>query len=265
MNKSVTMLCCLIVGFAAALPAFAAGDFDLVINNGRVMDPETMFDGVANVGIKDGRIAAITQDKITGKEAINAEGLVVAPGFIDTHFHALDPFATKLALRDGVTTGMDLETGAIQIGAWYDKRVKEGWQVNYGTTQSLELCRVMGHDPEVANDPGVDMTGPVDYSGVAAIMTAARKDGKPGWAETRSTLAQMNEIMQCLDNGVREGALGIGVGLAYQAPGVTTYEMYQVQSTAASYGRLTSDRGDRSPWALLLRLASDRRPEAEAT
>ena len=62
-----------------------AQDYDLVINGGRVMDPETMYDDIANVGIKGGRIAAITKDKITGKETINAKGLVVAPGFIDTH------------------------------------------------------------------------------------------------------------------------------------------------------------------------------------
>src|SRR5210317_1103789 len=107
--------------------------YDLVINNGRVMDPETMYDDIANVGIKGGKIAAITKDKITGKETINAKGLVVAPGFIDTHFHAVDPFATKMVVADGVTTGMDLEAGASRVGEWYAKRDKSGWQVNYGT------------------------------------------------------------------------------------------------------------------------------------
>jgi len=53
-----------------------AQDYDLVINGGRVMDPETMYDDIANVGIKDGRIAAITKDEIAGKETINAKGLV---------------------------------------------------------------------------------------------------------------------------------------------------------------------------------------------
>ena len=86
-----------------------AQDYDLVILDGRVMDPETMYDDVANVGIKDGRIAIITKQKIKGRETIKAKGLVVAPGFIDTHYHAVDIFATKMALRDGVTTGMDLE------------------------------------------------------------------------------------------------------------------------------------------------------------
>jgi len=53
----------------AGFPLIAAGQtYDLVINNGRVMDPETMYDDIANVGVKDGRIAAITKEKITGKE-----------------------------------------------------------------------------------------------------------------------------------------------------------------------------------------------------
>ena len=68
-------------------PAMAA-DYDVVINNGRVMDPETNFDGVRNVGIKDGKIVAITKDAIKGKETIDAKGHVVAPGFIEGHQHA---------------------------------------------------------------------------------------------------------------------------------------------------------------------------------
>ncbi|WP_219932617.1 hypothetical protein [Microbulbifer sp. YPW1] len=99
------------------IPSVAfATEYDLVINGGRVMDPETMFDDIANVGISDGRIATITKDKITGKETINAKGLVVAPGFIDTHFHSIDPFATKMVVADGVTTGMDLEAGSTRVG-----------------------------------------------------------------------------------------------------------------------------------------------------
>jgi N-acyl-D-amino-acid deacylase len=189
---------------AMVVPALAA-DYDLVILNGRVMEPETNFDGIRNVGIKGGKIAVITKNKIKGKETINATGLVVAPGFIDTHLHALDPFATKLALRDGVTTGMDLEMGALNIGAWYAKRAKEGWQVNYGTTQSFDLCRALVTDPEIKNDPSVDVKGPIDYASAAALMKAARKDGKPGYAGTRSTIAQMNEIMKCVGGACQAG------------------------------------------------------------
>jgi N-acyl-D-glutamate deacylase len=84
-----------------------AATFDVVINNGRVMDPETNFYGVRNVGIKDNQIVVITEDAINGKETIDASGHVVAPGFIEGHQHATDPFSRKVNLRDGLTTGMD--------------------------------------------------------------------------------------------------------------------------------------------------------------
>ena len=92
--------------------------YDLVITNGRVMDPETRYDAVANIGIRDDRIVTITKQTITGKEVIDATGLVVAPGFIDTHFHWTRPIGYKLALRDGVTTAMDLEAGVYGPPGW---------------------------------------------------------------------------------------------------------------------------------------------------
>lgn len=225
---------------ASTLLAFAglgssyAQDYDLVINGGRVMDPETMFDSVANVGVKDGRIAAITKDSITGKETIDAKGLVVAPGFIDTHFHAVDPFATKMSLRDGVTTGMDLEFGALHVNDWYADKAKEGWQVNYGTTASHNGARMKVLDPET------NINEPVDFSNANPYINKAASDGKAGWSVTRSTIDQMNTIMKILDEDLRSGALGIGIGLAYMQTGATSYEVFEAQRTAARYGRLSS-------------------------
>ncbi len=219
---------------SAFQPLPANTEFDLVILNGRVMDPETNFDGIRNVGIKDGIIALITEEDISGKEMIDATGHVVSPGFIDTHYHAVDEFATKMALRDGVTTGMDLELGAINIKAWYDKKAETGWQVNYGTTAGLNLIRMKVHDPEV------DLSEPVDFSITPPYIAAAAKDGVPGWSVTKSSIEEMNQIMQILDEDLRQGALGVGVGAAYMARGLTSYELYLAQKTAANYNRLTS-------------------------
>jgi len=211
-----------------------AADYDLVINNGRVMDPETMYDAIANVGIKDGKIAVITKDKIKGKQTINAKGLVVAPGFIDTHFHSVDPLATKLVVADGVTTGMDLEAGASRIGEWYARKEKAGWQVNYGTTVGMNFVRMFVHDPEVKIDE------PIDASNAGGYVNESAKDGVQGWSVTRSSIPQMNQIMQLLDEGLREGAIGIGFPTAYAARGLTSYEQFEAQRTAARYGRLAS-------------------------
>jgi len=231
MKRLTCALATAAVMFAA--PAFAQ-QYDLVINGGRVMDPETMFDSIANVGIKDGRIRAITKQAITGKETIDAKGLVVAPGFIDTHFHSVDVFATKMALRDGVTTGMDLEQGAARVGQWYAQKEKEGWQCNFGTTSSLMFNRLIVHDPEVKFD------GPADMATGGPLVNASAKDGVPGWSVTRSDLDHMNQVVRLLDEDLRQGAIGIGVGSAYMARGLTTYEQFEAQRAAARYGRLTS-------------------------
>ncbi|AZQ09202.1 amidohydrolase family protein [Shewanella khirikhana] len=230
MNKLTAMLM-----VSLGLPSMAlANDYDLVINNGRVMDPETNYDAVANVGIKDGVITAITKEKIKGKQTINAKGLVVAPGFIDTHFHSVDPFATKLVVADGVTTGMDLEAGATRIAQWYANKEKAGWQVNYGTTVGMNLARMLVHDSEVT------INEPIDAANGGHYINESAKDGVQGWSLTRSSIPQMNQIMQLLDDGLRDGAIGIGVPAAYAARGITSYEQFEAQRTAARYGRLTS-------------------------
>ena len=224
-----------VVATCLAMTSLAHGqEYDLVINGGRVMDPETMYDGVANVGVTGGRIAVITKARITGKETIDATGLVVAPGFIDTHFHAVDPFASKMAVADGITTGMDLEAGASPVSDWYAQRDKTGWQINYGTTSSLAVARLRVHDPELIMDGPVDATTLFDWGGKAGA------DGTVGWATSRSNIAQMNAIMTMLDEELRDGALGIGAPIAYMQRGVISYELFEAQRTAARYGRLTS-------------------------
>ena len=63
------------------------GVYDIVIENGRVMDPESGMDRVANVGVSDGTIQAISDGPLEGDESIDASGLVVAPGAVDLHSH----------------------------------------------------------------------------------------------------------------------------------------------------------------------------------
>jgi len=160
---------------AAAIPAVAQ-TYDVVILNGRVMDPETKYDKVANVGLKGGRIAVITEKKITGKETIDATGLVVAPGFIDGHQHCIEPYAYRLMLRDGRTTIMDLEVGSYgpNIDRFYKKREGNS-PVNFGVSVSHEFARAAVLDG--FSDWKYLNTPDAIYSRV-----------KQGWSVTRPTL-----------------------------------------------------------------------------
>ena len=201
---------------------------DLVILNGRVMDPETLFDSVANVAVKDGRIVAITKEPITGKQTIDAKGHIVAPGFIDTHFHFQMPIGYSLGLRDGLTTSMDFEMGCAgsYIAAWY--KAREGVTgANYGCAVSHEFARAMfidGSDGDYLKD------GPI-----AALTTRA----KTGWSATRPTLEQGNKILEEIDKGLQAGAPGVGSTVGYMREGVSSREMYEIQKVGARYGRPT--------------------------
>jgi len=75
---------------ALSNPLVSAQQFDLVLEGGRVMDPETGVDAVRNVGVRDGKIVRISSEALSGRRVVHASGLVVAPGFIDLHQHGQD-------------------------------------------------------------------------------------------------------------------------------------------------------------------------------
>ena len=219
----------IIAGLLSVSAAFAQ-DYDLVINNGRVMDPETLFDSIANVGIKDGRIAAISTDALTGTETVDATGKVVAPGFIDTHFHWQAPLGYAIGLRDGLTSSMDLELACPGsfIASWYAARVGVT-QANYGCASSHEQARQMVMDGRMSDD--------IYERGPMAVMEARKKNG---WSLDRANLEQGNKILEEIDKGLQAGAIGVGSTVGYMRDGVTTREMFEVQKVAARYGRLTT-------------------------
>ncbi len=199
--------------------------YDVVILNGRVMDPETKFDAVRNVGVIDGKIAIITEEVITGKETIDARNHVVAPGFIDGHQHCLEPYAYNLMLRDGRTTIMDLEIGAHgpKVDEFYKKR--EGKvPLNYGVAVAHEFARAAVLD---------------GFSDWKYLNTpdAIKSRLSSGWTKTRPNMEQGNEILSLIDEGLQQGGIGIGSTVGYMRAGVSTREIYELQKLAGLYGR----------------------------
>ena len=205
-----------------------AQNYDVVILNGRVMDPETNFDAVRNVGVIDGKIAAITTDVITGQETIDASGLVVSPGFIDGHSHVVDaPLGQKAVLRDGVTSAMDLEVGAWPVDFWYNNLAGRS-QVNYGASVGAGAARTKVFKPDYNPNNGNIITDL--FTGVPVGID---------WSTRVATESERQQIFDIVEEGLKAGALGIGPPAGYMVNGLTTQEIIGFQKLAAKYGRFT--------------------------
>jgi N-acyl-D-aspartate/D-glutamate deacylase len=204
----------LVVAPLGFLPLEASGTqepaaYDVVIRGGRVVDPETGFDGVANVGIRDDRIAAVTSDPLAGTRVIDATGLVVAPGFIDplTQVSAARMPSARYKVTDGVTTVLGLHGGPVDVAAAYDAMAREGAMLNYGTN--------VGHGA-LRSEVGLGSTDEEQRS-------------------VPATAAQVAQIVELARRGIMDGALGIGFGLQY-VPSTGEDEVFQLFRLAARYG-----------------------------
>ncbi len=123
-------------------PIVSAQQYDVVLENGRVMDPETGLDAVRNVGIRDGKIVRISSEALSGRRVIHAAGLVVAPGFIDLHQHGQEMESQRVKALDGVTTALELEIGAPDVAQFM--KTKEGHSlIHYGTSASHAAARAL--------------------------------------------------------------------------------------------------------------------------
>ena len=165
----------------------AAQTYDIVLQNGRVMDPESGLDAVRSVGINGGKIAAISASPLRGKAEVDATGLVIAPGFIDLHQHSQTLEAAGYKAMDGVTTALELEVGVSPVSEWYAAREGKSL-INFGASS--------GHIPArmaVMHDSGEFL--PRDAANTRA-----------------ATPEEQKAIEAAVKKGLDEGGLGMGLG-----------------------------------------------------
>ena len=198
-------------------------DYDLVILGARVVDPETTLDEVRNIGITGTEISIITTDAITGKDLIDAAGLIAAPGFIDLHAHGQDPYSEKVSIFDGRTTQMDLEGGALPVSEYYDAKAGVSLS-NYGVSVGHSSARLLLMD-------GIDAEG-------SPMMThALEKAAATGnqWSIKLATDEELDQIDDLIRQGVDEGGIGIGVMVGYY-PGARSEGVARMARVAAEKG-----------------------------
>jgi len=194
-----------------------ADDLDVVILNGRVIDPETHLDAVQNVGVKDGRIAVITKEKIEGKKSIDATGYVVAPGFIDLHAHGQNIGDYRMQAMQGVTTMLELESGVLPIAEWYEKQATKNLPIHYGAAAGWTFARIS------------TFTGEPPVSSSEYFQDA---QSRTDWKMEIATPEQLTQILALVDEGLNQGGLGIGINAGY-APGHGRKEYFALAELAA--------------------------------
>ena len=204
-----------------------AETYDLVITNGRVMNPANGLDSIRHIGIKDGSIAVLSREPIEGEEVVDASGLVVAPGFIDLHAHGQREFESNLQAQDGVTTQLEMELGAYPVSSWYEKR--EGKvPINYGTTVSHIGTRIAAMLDKKAL--GIEGENLELHSEAMAVASKHRE-----WMDDPATEEQIADMMARVQEGLDDGALGVGYGINYTA-GATREEVLDVFRLARDNG-----------------------------
>ncbi|HKU24258.1 MAG TPA: amidohydrolase family protein [Candidatus Sulfotelmatobacter sp.] len=189
-----------------------AQQYDIVIEGGRVVDPETKLDAVRNVGIQDGRIAKVSEGPLQGRRVIHAAGLVIAPGFIDLHQHGQDLASERVKAFDGVTTALEMEIGAPDVAQFL--KSKEGHSlIHYGTTASHLAARALIFGAPLPDGTILPKSGPA--------------------TDQPATAEQIQQIQRRLGEQLDAGALGIGMGIEY-CPGATRLEIIDMFRVAAA-------------------------------
>jgi N-acyl-D-amino-acid deacylase len=225
----VIRLSVVLVLACVAMAAAVVGQqpYDVVIVNGRVFDGTGSPWYRADIGIRGDRVVAVGRlGEDRARRVIDATGLYVAPGFIDTHSHApgaLDDSTLsegRPLLAQGVTTVMANPDGGGAVDLEAQRR------------------RLLEHGL------GVNVAQLVPHGSVRRAVT-----GMADRAPTAEELARMRGLVR---RGMEAGAFGLSSGL-YYAPGsyATTEEVIALAEVAAAYGGLyTSHTRDESDYTI---------------
>ncbi len=194
--------------------------FDVLIKNGTVYDGFSDHGRRWDIGIRDGKIAALGDlSGGRGKTEINAAGLTIAPGFIDIHTHSdFNPFLNSQSLHkiyQGVTTEVVGNCGmsAAPVFGRHEKEIqgvwlREGvvipenisWQSVEEYAHALESRGLITHFALLVGHGNIR----------SAVM---------GFEPRKATEGEILQMRKLLRESLEQGALGFSLGLCY-LPGI---------------------------------------------
>ena len=211
--------------------------FDLVINNGRVVDGSGNPWYKVNLGISNGRIEFMDKTGAEGETTIDAEGLVVAPGFIDAHSHSdlmlmAEPDALPKVMQ-GITTEVIGQDGLGE--APINDDMLEDWRrylsgLN-GDPDINWSWRSFGEYLEALNSarPATNVVALVGHGNLRHLAM--------GMENRAPTPSELDEMRRLITESMREGAFGLSTGLIYP-PCVycDTLELIELCKVTSEYG-----------------------------
>ncbi len=194
---------------APSLPDAAADPpvghrYDVVIRNGRVIDPETGFDALINIGIDEGRITTMSDGPLRGRTFIDARDRIVAPGFIDLLSYEPNEFGAWLKLADGVTTNLAMHGVSTYAKNFFDR---------YTDRSPIHFGGAFHHHYFRGYEMGIGI-------------------------EQRLSTNQAGSLERLLREGLEGGFAGSAFSLEY-SPGTSNDEVEQLVAVTAEYGHVS--------------------------
>jgi len=183
--------------------------YDILIKNGRILDGTGNSWYYADIAVKNGKIIFIGKsNSITAGKVIDAKGLIIAPGFIDVHAHIENSVFEKPTadnyIYDGVTTVITGNCG----GSADD--LKTFFRQLDSMHTSINVASLYGHNTIRKLAMGLD--------------------------NRLATADEMKKMQQLMEQGMKDGAVGLSTGLIY-LPGMyaNTEEVVNIAKAAALY------------------------------
>ncbi len=210
-----------------------AQNYDLIIRNGHVVDGTGSPWYGADVGIRDGHIAAIGRlDSASAKQTINAAGMVVAPGFIDMLGQSegtmlVNPHLPS-KIYQGITTEITGEGGSAAPLTDALRSADRGDYVHYKIEPSWSTFRDYFARLE-KQGMGINLAS---YVGATQVRRAVIGD-----VDRAPTPAELDQMKALVREGMRDGAVGVSTALQYApAPYASTEELIALAAEGAKFG-----------------------------